>query len=54
VETQQYESSSESDDEIIRRKFDWMKAASFFDDTEAQIAIEQEGRWSRYYTNKGN
>ena len=65
VETQQYESSSESDDEmdldqhvieekkIIRRKFDWVKDTSFSDDTEAQIAIKQEGRWSRYYTNKG-
>jgi hypothetical protein len=49
--TQQYESSSESDDAMeadqqaiqkettIRRKFDWVEEESFSDDAEAQIAI---------------
>ncbi len=62
--TQQYESSPESDDTMetdqqaiqnkttIRRKFDWVEEESFSDDAEAQIAIAQEGKWSRYYINK--
>ncbi len=62
---QQYESSSESDEEIemdqqiiqekttVRRKFDWVKYKNFSDDVEAQIAIKQEEQWSRHYTNKG-
>ncbi|CAF0981240.1 unnamed protein product, partial [Didymodactylos carnosus] len=63
--TQQYESSSESDDAMemdqqatqekvtIKRKFDWVEEKSFCGDAEAQMAIALEEKWSRYYTNKG-
>jgi hypothetical protein len=66
VETQQYETSSESDDEmeidqhniqnktITRRSINWVKEKSFSSDAEAQTAITQEEQWSRHYTNRGH
>ena len=61
VETQRYESLSESDDTmdyqhtrkkiIVKRKFDWIKDESFSNDAEVQTAIKQEEQCSRYYTN---
>ncbi|CAF3873774.1 unnamed protein product [Rotaria sp. Silwood1] len=62
VQTQQYESSSESDDTMdqqnvqektkIKRNFDWIRDKCFSNDTDAQIAIKREEQWSRYFTNK--
>jgi len=58
-ETQQYESPSESEDEmeidrqniqekaVVRRRINWVKDKSSSDDVEAQIAVTQEEQWSR-------
>jgi hypothetical protein len=66
IATQQYESSSESGNEMetdqedvqekkrIRRKFQWIKDKSFSDDVQAEMEIKQEKQWSRYYSNKGH
>ena len=61
VQTQQYESSSESDDTMdqrnvqekkrVKRNFDWIRDKCFSNDTDAQIAIKREEQWSRYFTN---
>ncbi|CAF2885992.1 unnamed protein product [Rotaria sp. Silwood2] len=62
--TQAYESSSESDNEmkvdqshiqrkpIARRSVRWVKEKVYSDANDAQNAIKQEKRWSKYYTNK--
>ncbi|CAF2829451.1 unnamed protein product [Rotaria sp. Silwood2] len=62
VQTQQYESSSESDDTMdqqnvqektkIKLNFDWIRDKCFSNDTDAQIAIKREEQWSRYFTSK--
>jgi hypothetical protein len=64
VPTQQYESSSESDNDMdinqqnaqekktVRRKLNWVKERSFSDDEQAQLAIKKEKQWSRHYCNK--
>jgi len=64
IQTQQYESSSGSEDEmeidqqivqkktVVRRSIDWIEDKSFSDDASAQMAIKQEEQWSRYYTNR--
>jgi len=66
VLTQQYESSSESDEDMeinqehvqerktARRKFKWVEDKSFHNDLDAEMAIKQERQWSRYYSNKGH
>ncbi|CAF2971765.1 unnamed protein product [Rotaria sp. Silwood2] len=62
VQTQQYESSSESDDTMdqqnvqektkIKLNFDWIRDKCFSNDTDAQMAIKREEQWSRYFTSK--
>jgi hypothetical protein len=65
VATKQYESSSESDNEVeinqkdvqeirIRRKFQWVKDKSFSDGTQAEMEIKQEKQWSRHYSMESN
>ncbi|CAF4065468.1 unnamed protein product, partial [Rotaria sp. Silwood1] len=66
VLTQQYESSSESDEDMeinqehvqekktARRIFKWVEDKSFSNDLDAVMAIKQERQWSRYYSNNGH
>ena len=64
IRTQQYESSSESGNDMeidqvnteekktIRREYQWVEDQNFSDDEQAQVTTKEEQKWSQHYSSK--